>query len=107
MLLDVRKQGDVVALKLTSGEEIIGSFQKDQDGYIELRKPLAMAVTPQGPGLAPWIASADVMSETNIKFNKTHVVAMVSAHKPIADVYTQATTGIDMSLQGTGATLST
>jgi hypothetical protein len=106
MLLDVRKQGDVVALKLASGEEIIGSFQEDNDKHIELRKPLAMAVTPQGPGLAPWIASADIMSDTNIKFNKAHIVTMVKAHKPIADVYLQATTGLDMSLQGTGAKLA-
>jgi hypothetical protein len=46
------------------------------------------------------------MSETNIKFNKAHIVTMVKAHKPIADVYLQATTGLDMSLQGTGAKLA-
>lgn len=106
MILDVKKQGDVVALKLSSGEEIIGSYQNESPTEIELRKPLAMAMTPQGPGLAPWIASADIMSETNIKFSKPHVIAMVRAHKPIADVYLQATTGIDMSLQGTGAKLA-
>lgn len=107
MLINVRKKGDIVAIKLTSGEEVVGSFQEDTAEGIELRKPLAMAMTPQGPALAPWIASADITQETNMKFNKMHVVAVASVHKPIADAYTQATTGIDMSLQGTGATLTT
>jgi hypothetical protein len=106
MLLDVRKTGDVVALKLMSGEEVIGSFQSDSDGTITLRKPLAMAMTAQGPALAPWIASADIDKTSNFEINKDHVVTMVPAHKPIADAYTQATTGIDMSLQGTGAQLT-
>ena len=104
MLLDVRKTGDVVALKLMSGEEVVGSFQSDADNKITLRKPLAMALTPQGPALAPWIASADIEITSNFDINKDHVVTMVKAHKPIADAYTQATTGIDMSLQGTGIT---
>ena len=107
MLLDVRKPGDVVALKLMSGEEVIGSFQSDADGKITLRKPLAMAMSPQGPALAPWIASADIDTTSNFELNKDHIVSIVKAHKPIADVYTQATTGIDLSLQGTGASITT
>ena len=107
MLLDVRKPGDVVALKLMSGEEVIGSFQSDADGKITLRKPLAMDMSPQGPALAPWIASADIDTTSNYELNKDHIVTIVKAHKPIADVYTQATTGIDLSLQGTGASITT
>ena len=94
MIIDVRKQGDIVALKLTSGEEVVGSFQEDANNIIKLRKPLAMAMTQQGPALAPYFATADIMETPEVAFNKDNVVAMMKVHKPFADAYIEATTGL-------------
>lgn len=100
MLLDVKKEGDVVALKLTSGEEVIGVWKKQEGGFITLRKPLSMQMTQQGPGLAPYFATCDIMETPDIQFNDANVVSIGKVHKPFADAYMQATTGIDTSAQG-------
>ena len=101
MIIDINKKGDVIALKLTSGEEIIGVWQEHNNGQIRMRKPLAMVMTEKGPAMAPYFATADVMTDTpEISFNENLVVAKAKAHKPFKDAYMQATTGIDTSAEG-------
>tara|TARA_B110000977_G_scaffold184459_1_gene248185 strand:- start:1012 stop:1335 length:324 start_codon:yes stop_codon:yes gene_type:complete len=101
IIIDVKKQGDVVALKLASGEEIIGLWQEQNNGSIRMRKPLAIVMTENGPAMAPYFATADVMSDSpEIDFNENAVVATTKAAKPFKDAYMQATTGIDTSAEG-------
>lgn len=98
MLLNTIKSMDVVSIKLTSGEEVIGSFLEKNEKTLKLRKPLALALTQQGPSFAPYFMTSDVMTEnTEIEFNVNTVVSMIKTHKDFANVYTQATSGIDMS----------
>lgn len=107
MIIDVNKKDDVVVFKITSGEEIIGRFQEENSETIKLRKPLSMAMTANGPAMAPYFACADVMEGNSIiSFNKSLIVAMTKPHKAFNDAYMQATTGIDVSLQGSGAKLA-
>lgn len=108
MIIDVNKKDDVVVLKLSSGEEIIGRYQEENADGIDLRKPLSMAMTQNGPAMAPYFACVDVMEITgSIKFNKSLVVAITKPHKNFSDAYMQATTGIDVSATGTGSSLIT
>ncbi len=101
MILDIKKKGDVIALKLTSGEEIIGQWQQQEGGTITMRKPLAIVMTENGPAMAPYFATADVMNASpEIEFNENLVVAIVRAHTPFKNAYMQATTGIDTSAEG-------
>jgi len=101
MIIDVLKKDDVVVIKLSSGEEIIGRYQEENSETINLIKPLAMAMTANGPAMAPYFACADVMENNKaIKFNKSLVVATTKPHKNFNDAYMQATTGIDMSASG-------
>ena len=108
MIIDVNKKDDVVVMKLSSGEEIIGRYQQEDTDNVELRKPLAMAMTQTGPTMAPYFACVDVMEYNGaIKFNKDLVVAIAKPHKNFSDAYMQATTGIDVSATGTGSSLIT
>ena len=48
--------GEVVTLKLTSGEEIIGKLVDDTaDCHIKISKPMVIAMGQQGPGLVPYL----------------------------------------------------
>lgn len=98
MIINVIKSMDVVSIKLTSGEELVGMFVEKTANYIKLRKPLALTATQTGPALAPYFMTGDVMGDASeVEFNANTVVSMIKTFKPFADAYTQSTTGLDMS----------
>ena len=101
MLVNTIKLMDVVSIKLTSSEEVVGLLLEKTEKTIKLRKPLALALTQQGPSLTPYFMTSDVMTEnTEIEFNVDTVVAMIKTQSDFANAYTQATSGISMSSVG-------
>ena len=49
MLLEIDKgltEGDVITLKLTSGEEIVARMDKETDTHYRLTKPMVIAMGP-------------------------------------------------------------
>lgn len=99
MLASNFKASDVVSVKLTSGEELVGYFVDATNSVLRLRKPLSLTVTQQGnPSLAPYFITSDVMnlSQSEIEFNKSNVVAIVKTKKDFADSYMQATSGLTL-----------
>ena len=84
--------GDVVSLKTTGGEEIIGRFVKDDMISITLEKPLMIAMTQKGPAMAPVMIT--VNPDTNLTFNKSAIIITAECYKEIADQYVYQTTGI-------------
>jgi hypothetical protein len=98
MIVNKTNVMEVVAIKLTSGEEIVGSFLEENSNTIKLRKPLALAMTQQGPALAPFFMTGDINKDSmEIEFNKNTVIAMTKPHKQFKDVYTQSTSGITIA----------
>ena len=52
------KVGDVITIKLTSGEELVGKFEADDDTKIKVNKPLTLVAGQKGIGLqqfAKWM----------------------------------------------------
>ena len=86
------RDGDVVSLKTTGGEEIIGRFVKDDMISITLEKPLMIAMTQKGPAMAPVMIT--VNPDTNLTFNKSAIIITAACYKEIADQYVYQTTGI-------------
>lgn len=83
---------DVVSLKLSSGEEIVGRFTKDDLVSITLHKPLMIAMTPKGPAMAPVMMT--VNPDAGLTFSKSLVVAIAETDRDIANQYMFQTTGI-------------
>lgn len=101
MLINTIKSMDVVSIKLTSGEEVMGSFLEKNDKTLKLRKPLALVLTQQGPSLSPYFMTSDVMKDNvEIEFNMQNVTAMIKTQADFANAYTEATSGISMSSVG-------
>jgi hypothetical protein len=93
--------GDVVTIKLVSGEEIIGYYVEDTMSHITLRKPLVPVQTETGMGLAPYIMSSNYLREGDgkIPFNKMTVVSSIKTGKEFGNAFTQQVSGLDMSSQ--------
>lgn len=94
MLLDnVVKKGDVVTLKLTAGEEVVGTFDSVENGAVRLRKPFCVVQNPEsgGPALAPFLMTAD--PDQDLIFTDL-AIHPVKSSKDFADAYTSATSNI-------------
>ena len=83
--------GEVVSIKLISGEEIIARLEEETTDYVKVSKPLTVSLGPQGLGMIPFVFLAQ--SET-IKLNMNHVMVLSLSKKDAADQYVQGTTGI-------------
>lgn len=85
-------EGEVVTLKLTSGEELIAKLVEDGPLYIKVSKPMVLTAGQQGLGMAPYLFT--VSPEKDIKIFKTTITVFEATEKAFADSYTQGTTGI-------------
>ncbi len=94
MLLQKSKfdAGDIISLKLTSGEEIVGKFVSEDMMEIVLTKVVMLAMTQKGVGMAPYMITIDPDKEYAI--NKQAVIMKAHTDKEIANQYTYQTTGI-------------
>lgn len=89
------KIGDIVSLKLNSGEELIGRLEaEDAKGYT-MHKPMALVAGQQGIGLAPFMFSVSPDAKLNI--NASTVTCISKTEGEIGKQYTTQTTGIQMT----------
>lgn len=88
--------GEVVTIKLTSGEEIIGKLEDESaDCHIKMSKPMVVAMGQQGPGLMPYLFT--VSPDKSVKISRSVLVVMEATEKGFADAYIQNTTGIKLA----------
>jgi hypothetical protein len=93
MIVDPRyKTNDIVAIRISGGDEVIAKFIEQDPNTITVSKPLALTMTQQGVGMTQYLMMADMTK--NFIFNKSSVVTIQKANKAAADNYIQGTTGI-------------
>lgn len=83
--------GDVVSIKLISGEEIIARLEEESTEKIKLYKPLTVSLGPSGLGMIPFVF---LSASDNVEIKTSHIITMSMAKKDAADQYIQGTTGI-------------
>lgn len=86
--------GEVITLKLTSGEEIVARLVEETPTYYKLSKPAVIGMGQKGPGLMPYLFT--VGPEKDIKLFKTTVVLCEASDKQFADQYIQSTSSISL-----------
>jgi hypothetical protein len=85
--------GDVISVKLTSGEEMVCRLDKKGQGSITVKKPMMLVAGPDGGmGLAPFMFTVDPNGQFKIQLE--NIICTVRTAKDAADMYLQATTGI-------------
>jgi hypothetical protein len=87
--------GEVVTLKLTSGEEIVAKLAAETDSYYKLSRPMVIGMGERGPGLMPYLFT--VNPEKEVKLSKTTVTVAEATDKAFADQFIQTTTGIKLA----------
>lgn len=94
MLLEKSKfdSGDIISLKLISGDEVLGKFVKDDMVSITVSKPVMLAMTQKGPAMTPVMLT--VNPDADFTINKSAVVLQGATVKEIAEQYIFQTTGI-------------
>ena len=86
--------GEVITLKLTSGEELVVKLVEDAISFYKVSKPFVIGHTPNGPGLMPYLFT--VNPDKEVKILKTAVAVAEVTDKQFADQYIQSTTGIKL-----------
>lgn len=84
--------GDVVSIKLSSGEETVARLEEIKSEHVVVKKPLMLVAGENGAGLAPFMFTVDPDAKFEISLNS--IICIVKTVKDAADMYIQATTGI-------------
>ena len=85
--------GEIISIKLISGEEIVAKLGEETDIAYEFQRPVSLAVGQQGAALRPYMITANV-NNLIIVVDKNKVIAVSEAQKEICAEYTKATTGL-------------
>jgi len=86
------KKGDIVAFKLTNGEEIIAKIVENNDTNYLISKPVTIAPSQQGLQFMQGFFTAN--QDKDVTLNKSAVVMTASPVDEVEKSYTEATTGI-------------
>ena len=96
MLIDKGvSEGEVITLKLTSGEELVAKLVEDGAAYYKLKNPQVIGMGPKGPGLMPYLFT--VSPDKEVKLAKSTVTVAEATDKQFADQFIQSTTGIALA----------
>ncbi len=87
--------GEVVTLKLTSGEELVAKLVEETLSYYKLARPMVIGMGERGPGLMPYLFT--VHPEKEVKLLKTTVTVVEATDKQFADQFLQQITGIKLA----------
>ena len=84
-MFDKIKDGDLVTLKLASGEEVIAKFTGKADTYISIDKALVLMNGPQGLAFGTFFSTAKQDQPFNIATDK--IITIAHINDKIADEY--------------------
>lgn len=87
--------GEVITLKLTSGEELVAKLIEDGPMHYKLSRPMVIGMGANGPGLMPYLFT--VHPDKEVKLSKSTVTVVEATDKSFADQFIQATTGIKLA----------
>ena len=95
MLFEINyKKGDIISIKLVTGEEVVAKFEEETETNITINKPMTLQLGPQGMGISQFMLTMDMDSKVSI--SKQNCLVIAPTRKEMSDQYIQGTTGIAM-----------
>ncbi len=91
-MLKENKIGQIVSMKLTSGDEVVGKIVGQTAEGITLSKPVILAASRDGLAMVPFMMTADPDGEFLFKVN--NIMCIVDTNQQVSDAYFQSVTGI-------------
>lgn len=86
--------GEVITLKLTSGEEIVAKLSEETDAYYKLSRPMVIGMGPNGPGLMPYLFT--IHPDKEVKLSKNTVTVAEATDASFAKQFLETTSGIKL-----------
>jgi hypothetical protein len=86
--------GEVITLKLTSGEELVARLVEETSDHYKLNHVKVIGMGEHGPGLMPYLFTVEPSKD--VKLSKSTVTVVVPTAKIFADQFIQSTTSIKM-----------
>jgi hypothetical protein len=86
------KEGDIISMKLISGEEVIAKYVSEDMTDLVVHNPIMLAMTPKGPAMTPMMVTLD--TDKDYSLSKSSIILKGLTVKEIADQFTFQTTGI-------------
>lgn len=87
--------GEVITLKLTSGEELVAKLVEETEQHYKLSKPMVIGMGQQGPGLMPYLFT--VSPDRDIPLLKSTVTVVVPSDEVFAKQFIETTSGIKLA----------
>jgi hypothetical protein len=88
-------EGEVITLKLTSGEELVAKLVEDGASYYKLSKPMVIGMGQKGPGLMPYLFT--VHPDKAVRLAKSTVTVAEATDETFAKQFVESTTGIALA----------
>lgn len=88
------KEGDIISIKVTSGEEVIAKLVEEGPEKIVITKPFALVPGQQGLGMMPWVLSVE--PDQKIALNINTIMLVHKTQDGISKQYLEQTTGLKM-----------
>tara|TARA_R110002020_G_scaffold293890_1_gene509683 strand:+ start:536 stop:841 length:306 start_codon:yes stop_codon:yes gene_type:complete len=79
------KEGNLITLKLVSGEEVIAKFKTLTSDYISIEKALVLMQGPQGLAFGTFFSTAEQKEPINI--NKDKITSIANINDKIKNEY--------------------
>jgi hypothetical protein len=86
--------GEVITLKLTSGEELVAKLTEETATHYKLNRPMVIGMGQQGPGLMPYLFT--VHPDKAVKLSKTTVTVAEATDETFAKQFLEQTSGIKL-----------
>ena len=84
--------GDIVTIKLTSGEELVAKLIEENPMQIKIARPLVLTMGQQGIGMVPYLFTVD--PDKDISMSRSTITVLETTEDSAAKQYVKATTGI-------------
>ena len=88
------KDGDLITLKLGSGEEVIAKYKNTSDSYFSIEKALVLMQGPQGLAFGTFFSTAEQDKPINIAKDKITSIAYIN--DKIKEEYSKVFSKIEM-----------
>jgi|TARA_R110000803_G_scaffold40700_2_gene87616 hypothetical protein len=89
------QQGDIITIKLMSGEEVLAKLIEITQDSIKISKPRAVVNIPnKGIGLGPFVFT--VPQNADVEIYKNNIVCFTETEDGMARQYREGTTGLTL-----------
>ena len=93
MLIDKGvSSGEVVTIKLTSGEELIARLDSETDTFVKLSKTMVLTAGPNGLAMVPYLFTVE--QDKVISLNKNTITVIAPTMKDAGRQYMESTSSI-------------